>query len=787
MKYHWTTKLGAFIIATVFLFAAVASGLGIACLAVTGLYSQSFDEVYDQNIANESHNFAVNLAHRYASLELGGLPEIYLNEYYGDYWLYNSFQEGTWFYTISDSSGKILESTLPEDTSGLKAYQMEITNVGYRQLLSSAIHEVEETTEPTTTPTDPSVATEHPAIIDSVLGTVNLNNLNVHASPSSNSEIVAQLVGFGTEVIILEQEVADGIHWGRIDEGWIDLDYVTIEPAVETDAAYEATVAAVTEPVFYADSNGYTVTSDGVYSDGYWDYENQVFMDITYRQGTMKYCLVTVWLTEDALQETYYWEILRDLTPYNYTLFWVLGLSLLGFVACAVYLCIAAGRTPDSDSIQAGGLNKLPLDLYLAAVFIAECVLLILIGEGFDYMVYEIPALSIPYGVVMLTACCVLAEGFLLALVAQCKMKGGYWWRNTLVGRFVRCCGRWIFRGLKAARDMLPIVARWVGLMLGLALCAFLSLVFWMNAWEPIFQIFWCLVTFGFLGLILAAIGYGAWCFGNLLKGVKNMAQGDLDRKIENPYLRGSFKDMAHALNNLADGARIAAERQMKSERMKTELITNVSHDIKTPLTSIINYVDLLKSAETEESRAQYLEVLDRQSQSLKKLIEDLMDMSKASSGNVTLELTQVDVAEAVNQALGEFADKLDAVSLSPVFRHPEEAVTISADGKHLWRILHNLLSNACKYAMPGTRLYLDLTAQEGRAVLAIKNISKEELNMDAETLLERFVRGDASRNTEGNGLGLNIAQSLTQLQKGTMDILVDGDLFKVTLTFPLA
>ena len=244
---------------------------------------------------------------------------------------------------------------------------------------------------------------------------------------------------------------------------------------------------------------------------------------------------------------------------------------------------------------------------------------------------------------------------------------------------------------------------------------------------------------------------------------------------------------MAQALNNLADGAKIAAERQMKSERMKTELITNVSHDIKTPLTSIINYVDLLKSAETAEERAQYLEVLDRQSQSLKKLIQDLMDMSKASSGNVTVELTQIDVAEAVNQSLGEFADKLDAVSLTPVFRHPEETVIINADGKHLWRILHNLLSNACKYAMPGTRLYLDLLTLDGKAVLTIKNISKEELNMDAEALMERFVRGDASRNTEGNGLGLNIALSLAQLQSGNMDILVDGDLFKVTLSFPLA
>ena len=705
MKYHWSTKLTAFIIATVFLLAAVSSGIGIACLAATGLYSQSIEEVIDRNIANQTHQFAVNLAHRYASMELGGIPEIYLEQYYGDWWLYNTFQPDSWFYTIADSSGKILESTLPEDTSDLKPYKIEVSNINYRQLLTS-IPYVEEETIPEFT-VDPSISME--------------------------------------------------------------------------DAVIEATT--VTEEYF---DRNYTVTADGIYSDGYWNHEAMQYVDVTYRLGTLKYCQVTIYLAEGALQEAQYWELLRMVAPYNYTLFWILGIGLIGFAVCAIYLCISAGRTPNSEVIKAGGLNKLPLDLYLAVAFSGICILIILLAEGFEYLLVDIPTLAIPYGIALLTSICVLAEGFLLALVAQCKMKGGYWWRNSLVGRFVRFCGRWVFRGLKAARNMLPIVARWVGLMLGLALCMLLTLALAFNFWG-FARAFWVMTTIGIGILILAVVGYGAWCFGNLLKGARNMAQGDLDQKINNKYLRGSFGQMAHELNNLADGAKIAAERQMKSERMKTELITNVSHDIKTPLTSIINYVDLLKSAESEEERNQYLEVLDRQSQSLKKLIEDLMDMSKASSGNVTVELTQIDVTEAVNQALGEFADKMDGVALTPVFRHPEETVTINADGKHLWRILHNLLSNACKYAMPGTRLYLDLLTLDGKAVLTIKNISKEELNMDAEALMERFVRGDASRNTEGNGLGLNIALSLAQLQRGNMDILVDGDLFKVTLSFPLA
>ena len=705
MKYHWSTKLSAFLIATVFLLAAVSSGIGIACIAATGLYSQSLEEVIDRQITNETHQFAVNLAHRYASIELGGIPEIYLEQYYSDWWFFNTFKPDTWYYTIADSSGKILESNLPEDTAGLKAYKIEVTNINYRQLLSS-------------TP----------------------------------------LVG--------EETIPE----------------TTMEPLIMEDAEYEAT--AYTE--MPREAQGYTVTADGIYSDGYWDYENQTLVEVTYRLGTLKYCQVTIYLADGALPESGYWNIFRAITPYNYTLFWVLGIGIIGFAACAVYLCFAAGRTPGSDTVKAGGLNKLPLDLYLAVVIFGISLMIVLLFEGFEYMIADIPVLAFPYGAVLLTTSCVLAEGFLFALVAQCKMKRGYWWRNTLVGRFVRFCGRWVFRGLRAAGSMLPIVVKWVGLIFALAIGALLSLVCLSNAWHGFWEFFWAMWFLGFCLLIFAVTGYGAWCFGSLLKAARNMAHGNLDQKIDTKSLLGSFGQMAMELNNLADGAKIAAERQMKSERMKTELITNVSHDIKTPLTSIINYVDLLKSAETEEQKAQYLEVLDRQSQSLKKLIEDLMDMSKASSGNVTVELVQIDTAEAVNQALGEFADKLDAVALTPVFRHPEEPVFIHADGKHLWRILHNLLSNACKYAMPGTRLYLDLMTLEGKAVLTIKNISKEPLNMDAGALLERFVRGDASRNTEGNGLGLNIAQSLAQLQKGEMELLVDGDLFKVTLIFPL-
>jgi K+-sensing histidine kinase KdpD len=227
------------------------------------------------------------------------------------------------------------------------------------------------------------------------------------------------------------------------------------------------------------------------------------------------------------------------------------------------------------------------------------------------------------------------------------------------------------------------------------------------------------------------------------------------------------------------------AQKHLQAERTKADLITNVSHDIKTPLTSIINYVDLLKQARTETEKAQYLAVLSNQSQRLKRLIDDLIELSKASSGSLQVELSAMDAAEAVNQALGEFSERLEAVELTPVFTAPDESITMVADGKLFWRVISNLLSNAIKYAMPGTRLYIDLAQHEDKVLISLKNVSKEKLRASSEYLLERFAQGDTSRNTEGSGLGLNIAKTLMEVQQGRLQLVADGDLFKVTLVFP--
>jgi len=249
----------------------------------------------------------------------------------------------------------------------------------------------------------------------------------------------------------------------------------------------------------------------------------------------------------------------------------------------------------------------------------------------------------------------------------------------------------------------------------------------------------------------------------------------------------GDFKEFGETLNGISEGMGRAVEDKLKSERFKTELITNVSHDIKTPLTSIINYVDLIKKEKPEnESVKQYVDVLDRQSSRLKKLIEDLIEASKASTGNLKVTLVPCDLNVLLTQIIGEYEDSMRARALELVVDCPDHATMISADSRHLWRVIDNLINNIRKYAMEGTRVYITLTADETKAYIIFKNISKSPLNITSDELMERFTRGDSSRNTEGSGLGLSIAKSLTEIQNGIFSLDIDGDLFKATLTFDL-
>ena len=490
----------------------------------------------------------------------------------------------------------------------------------------------------------------------------------------------------------------------------------------------------------------------------------------------------------------------------------------VGLLLALLWLALVAGRSPHREELKPQGLNRIPLDIWLVLAVSGGIALVMAALTLLDGMVrmslwgsYEdLGGMETFWVETALVGLCgggmgLLVAMFCMALAAQLKMGDGYWLKHTAIGlswrygwKFVKktalwCwntakkVGAWLLTGCRrmgrAARGfvrLLPLTWQWV-----LASAAMWALMFFCCFlgtwnWEP-----WMI----FVGILLTLplVLYGAYAFGKLRDAAKKMSGGSLEEKIDCKYLPGCFGEFAGHLNALGDTCIEAAKKQMQSERMKSELITNVSHDIKTPLTSIINYVDLLQMTDDEQQRTEYLEVLSRQSQRLKKLIEDLMEMSRASSGNVAVEITPTDISEAVNQALGEFADTLESCGLKTMCRMPAEPVMALCDGKHLWRVLSNCLSNVVKYALPGTRVYVDVERQGQKVEISIKNISAQMLNITAGELMERFVRGDASRNTEGNGLGLNIAKSLMELQNGRLELVVDGDLFKVVLTLNAA
>ncbi len=597
----------------------------------------------------------------------------------------------------------------------------------------------------------------------------------------------------------------------------------TVPDTTEETLPLETLSANPTKPLATGTADPDVIFADGeAHTMEYWDDDAQKSMVVEYRYAQLPDYTVELTLAPGAYRFDGGYALLTQLWSCRDSLLFIMGACLLLFAVLAVYLCCAAGRKPGSEEVHAAGFNCIPLDIYLAGgglIIFGLFMAIVQFAEAVDLFSQSIQ--TVCAGVLMAGyVMSLIFVGFCFACAAQFKTPGGYWWRNSVCWRcldlLVKCvkgcfsgCG-WLLRKLPKAAAvfwdfllMLLTPLRWLWTQIKKT-CAKIGKS--INRVYSMMPLTWQWLLTGFIMVMLlfaalagrsnlmvvlslcacvAVVLYGAYCFGILLESAKRMGKGDLDTKVDDKYLIGAFKSFAGDLNDLAGVAVVAAQKQLKSERMKTELITNVSHDIKTPLTAIINYVDLLQKPHTPEEEKTYLEVLNRQSQRLKKLIEDLMEMSKASTGNLTADITKLDAVESVNQALGEFADKLEKAQLTPVFRHPEESVAMMADGRLAWRVLSNLLSNTVKYALPGTRVYIDVMALEGKVIISLKNISRDELNVDADELMERFVRGDDSRNTEGSGLGLNIAKTLMELQKGQLQLLVDGDLFKVTLIFP--
>ena len=493
------------------------------------------------------------------------------------------------------------------------------------------------------------------------------------------------------------------------------------------------------------------------------------------RYSMVGYVLDTVTENSEVATMT---RIISVCFAYSNLLLGVMVASTLLALACFAFLMAAAGHRKGCEEIQSGITERLPFDVLTVLVATAGVILMQLL-IGFSYG---------DANAAKLVAYVLIFE----AAAALCL-----WWcisfaRRLKIGNVIKSCISirlllWCWRVFK---NLLDFVGR---TLKGMALIPKASVIIF----GILFIEFFWIVGFGADGaalvfgwfiersvLVLLTL-YVLLCMKKLLKAGKEISQGNMDYHVDTGKMYGPLREHGEQLNRIGEGMNKAVNERMKSEHFRTELITNVSHDIKTPLTSIINYVDLLEKEEIDNEKArEYLEVLSRQSARLKKLIDDLIEASKASTGNLNVSLERCELGVLIDQCAGEYAEKLKAAGLELVVTKPEEPVTIMADGRHMWRVFDNLLNNVCKYAMAGTRVYINLDKEAGRATVTFRNISAQQLNISGEELMERFVRGDSSRNTEGSGLGLSIARSLVQLQNGELELTVDGDLFKVVLRF---
>ena len=538
-----------------------------------------------------------------------------------------------------------------------------------------------------------------------------------------------------------------GRTWLRVYMG--DGKYITCDPA-EAPGEYNA--------------YGHRADDDGEgWSNSYWSAADSRIQSVTYTMQSGVRWPLTV---EDYISADY--ENYQTFQTYLPAIASTTAVMLLATAWCLWCLCRSAGWRSGGEGPVLSGLDRVPLDLYLFADALLFNMLLSA-GNSITWAVNQGRARPAAFvGFYLISAA---GSALCLALVETfaARYKAGHMLRNTLIWKFFAWLSR-IWR--EAARNWSLFrrpVRNFLLYLLGTLLTGMTVVL------VPFYQgfVLWKLCKW-----------VGQWRI--IREGTGRIVGGEPGFKIDTSHMYRDLREHAEQLNDLGAAINSAVEEQLKSERFKAELITNVSHDLKTPLTSIINYVDLLKKEEIQEAKArEYIEVLDRKSQRLKKLTEDLVEASKAATGALTVNRERLGFTQLLDQALGEYGEKFEKSGLAPVLTMPDHELYVEADGRHLWRVLDNLLGNCVKYAMPGTRVYLDVKSWDGKVTLAVKNISRDPLNVPAEQLMERFVRGDAARTTEGSGLGLSIARSLTELQGGTFRLDIDGDLFKAVVTFP--
>ncbi len=449
-----------------------------------------------------------------------------------------------------------------------------------------------------------------------------------------------------------------------------------------------------------------------------------------------------------------------------------------------VWLTVTAGRRPEDEEIHLNGFDRWYTEIAAGAV-----IGIWLAGTIISGTLIANSSLGYSHVVVTVIVICLICGTYTMAwfligyLSLVRRIKAGTLWKNSLIRKVLKWIGKCSGKLADFARAFSRNTAEKIKVLLVGGAFLFLQ-----------FLIIGCVFSgAGVFLLALMAVDVAVMIFAIrkadgldlIMDGLKKISDGELQYKIKTDTLPGKQKVMAEYINNIGSGLDAAVENSLKKERMQTELITNVSHDLKTPLTSIINYVDLMKRENPTDPKIQeYLRILDEKSQRLKVLTEDVVEASKASTGNIKLEMNDIDFVEMVQQVIGEFEEKFQEKNLTMMVHFTDEPSIIYADGQRMWRVLENVFGNVVKYAMEGTRVYAEISNRNKKVTFSLKNISAQPLNISADELTERFIRGDVARNTEGSGLGLSIAKSLTELQGGEFKLYLDGDLFKVMITF---
>ena len=724
-------KITALLLLTIFAIVLFFSGLGVLYLADQGGYSNPEGFAKD-HIAGNAFYSAMNTAADYYSAILqqssGGSGSAL--SYYEQQF---SRENSNFFFTVQDDTGKtVFESPDQDETYQYTRSQEQYLSYNWRDVVED----------------DHVFASEQ--AYQEYLDALERQNFNIYDSYITS---YTRLIPDSGEA----SQATEGLTSSRFT--------ASAAPATTEEPAASAEEDIPAQPA--GDLASEEAGAEEVHA--YISYQRFDYQHVT----ITGYIRSPLTAKDDIYQESYYSNLLVE---NRHALIAVAAVSFAVCLALFVFLLCAAGHKDGVPGIHLNWVDRIPLDLYLVlAVAAGGCIF----AAGIELANASI-AIAVFVVAVLLVFAVLLIMSVFMTLAT--RFKSGAFWKNTIIFyilRFLARTLRAIGTGISYCAVHLPLYWQAGLIFVGISLAELFVLAAFSRSAVVVIWVIAKLAEAPLLVLLAVSLQ-------KLKSGGETLAAGNLNASVDLNHMYGVLKHHGENLNSIAQGMQKAVQQQLKSERFRTDLITNVSHDIKTPLTSIINYVDLLKKQDVQPEQAkEYLAVLDRQSARLKKLTEDLVEASKASSGTLPVHLEAVDVNVLLSQVSGEYQSRFELCRLEPIVKLAPENPQILADGKLLWRVFDNLLSNICKYAMPGTRVYFTSEVLDSRVQISFKNISNYPLDITADELMERFVRGDSSRSTEGSGLGLSIAQSLTGLQKGSFDLVVDGDLFKANISFP--